>query len=66
VFAENKHPRFMKEFSFHDVYGKGKFYKEAVKNAEMKKLTKLVVICGMLLRTKAYLFFGEESLEFNQ
>jgi energy-coupling factor transporter ATP-binding protein EcfA2 len=58
TFAENKHPRFMKEFSFHDPYGKSKFYKEAVKNADMEKFTKLIGICGMLLQTKAYLFWS--------
>jgi ABC-type ATPase with predicted acetyltransferase domain len=44
VFAENKHPRFMKEFSFHDPYGKSKIYKEAVENADLEKLTKLIGI----------------------
>jgi hypothetical protein len=58
TFAENKHPRFMKEFSFHDPYGKSKFYKEAVKNADMEKFKKLIGICGMLLQTKAYLFWS--------
>jgi len=46
----------MKEFSFHDPYGRSKFYKEAVKNADMEKITKLIGICGMLLQTKVYFF----------
>jgi len=54
--GENRHPRFMKEFSFHDPYGKSKFYKEAMDTADLKKLTKLSGICSMLLQTKAYLF----------
>jgi hypothetical protein len=58
AFAENKHPRFMKEFSFHDPYGKSKFYKEAVENADLEKLTKLIGICAMLLQTKAHLSWG--------
>jgi ABC-type lipoprotein export system ATPase subunit len=57
VFAENRHPRFMKEFSFHDPYGKSKIYKEAVENADLEKLTKLIGICAMLLQTKVYLFW---------
>jgi len=57
TFAENKDPRVMKEFSFHDPYGKSKFYKEAVENADLKKLTKLIGICAMLLQTKVYLFW---------
>ena len=60
AFSENKHPRFMKEFSFHDPYGRSKFYKEAVKNADVEKLTKLIGICGMLLQTEAYLFWASE------
>lgn len=27
AFSENKHPRFMKECSFHDRYGRSKFFK---------------------------------------
>jgi len=61
AFAENKHPRFMKEFSFHDPYGKSKIYKEAVENADLEKLTKLIGICAMLLQTKAYLFWSQLS-----
>lgn len=56
AFSENKHQRFMKEFSFHDPYGKSKFYKKAVERADLEKLTKLTGINGMLLQTKVYLF----------
>jgi hypothetical protein len=55
AFSENKHPRFMKEFSFHDPYGKSKFYKKAVEGADLEKLTKLTGICSMLQQTKVYL-----------
>jgi hypothetical protein len=58
AFAENKHPRFTKEFSFYDPYGKSKFYKEAVRNADIEKLTKLIGICAMLLQTKVCLFWS--------
>jgi GNAT superfamily N-acetyltransferase len=57
AFTVNKHLRFMKEFSFHDPYGKSKFYKEAVETADLEKLTKLIGICAMLLQTKVYLFW---------
>ena len=53
--SENKHPRFMKEFSFHDPYGCSKFYRRAVETADLEKLSKLIGICGILLQTKAYL-----------
>jgi hypothetical protein len=48
----------MKEFSFHDPYGKCKLYKEAVQTADLEKLTKLIGICAMLLQTKVYLFWS--------
>jgi hypothetical protein len=57
IFSGNKHPRFMKEFSFQDPYGKSKFYKKAVEGADLEKLTKLTGICGMLQQTKVYLFW---------
>ena len=57
AFAENKHPRFMKEFSFHDPYGKSKFYKEAMENADLEKLAKLIHVTALLLQTKVYLFW---------
>jgi len=56
--SENRHPRFMKEFSFHDPYGRSKFYKKAVETADAQKLAKLTSICGMLLQTKVYLFWS--------
>jgi GNAT superfamily N-acetyltransferase/phosphatidylglycerophosphatase A len=59
VFAENKHPRFMKEFSFHDPYGKSKFYRKAMETADLHKLVKLIGICGMLLQTKVYLSWSQ-------
>jgi ABC-type ATPase with predicted acetyltransferase domain len=58
AFSRNKHPRFMKEFSFHDPYGRSKFYKKAVETADAQKLAKLTSICGMLLQTKVYLFWS--------
>jgi len=61
AFAENKHPRFMKEFSFHDPYGKRKFYEKSLESADLEKLTKLIGICGMLLQTKVYLFWDNSQ-----
>jgi len=57
TFAQNKHPRFMKEFSFHDPYGKSRFYNKAIESADLEKLGKLIGICGMLLQIKIYLFW---------
>ena len=61
-FHKNKHPRFMKEFSLHDPYGKGKFYKKAVETADLEKLTKRIGICTMLLQTEVYLFWQRLSV----
>jgi len=61
TFSENRHPRFMKEFSFHAPYGKSRFYPEALKNADMEKLTKLIGICAMLMQTKIYLFWAKKE-----
>jgi GNAT superfamily N-acetyltransferase len=61
VFAENKHPRFMKEFSFHDPFGKSRIYRKALESADLEKLTKLIGICAMLLQTKVYLFWSQSS-----
>jgi hypothetical protein len=58
AFSENKHLRFMKEFSFHDPYGKSKFYKDALETARLEKLTKPISVCAMLLQTKVYLFWS--------
>jgi hypothetical protein len=57
VFAENKHPRFMKEFSFHDPYGKSKLYRESMETATLEKLAKLIHVTALLLQTKVYLFW---------
>jgi len=51
----------MKEFSFHDPYGKSKFYKKAIESADLEKLTKLIGICAMLLQIKVYLFWSQSS-----
>ena len=44
AFSENKHPRFIRGFSFHDPYGKSEFFKRALKRADLLKVAKLVGI----------------------
>jgi hypothetical protein len=56
AFAENKHPRLMKEFSFHDPNGTSKFHKKAVETADLEKLMKLIGICYYRL---TYIFSGK-------
>jgi ABC-type transport system involved in cytochrome c biogenesis ATPase subunit len=63
AFVENKHPRFKKEFavSRHQPFGKTSDYVNCIKNADSEKLAKLVKLVGMLLQTKAYLFWKKEK-----
>jgi len=57
AFKENVHPRFMKEIFYHKPYGKAKLFKEKVDKADFEKLAKLIIIVGLLLQTKVYLFW---------
>jgi hypothetical protein len=52
----------MKEFSFHDPYGRSESYRKEVEHADLKKLSKLIGMCGMLLQTKVYLFWETAGL----
>jgi len=51
----------MKEFFYHQPYGKRQLYKQSVETASLEKLAKLINICGMLLQTKMYLFWLNDS-----
>jgi len=53
----------MKEFGFHDLYGKSKLYRKAVETADFEKPIKLIGICAMLLQTKVYLFWQNPTLQ---
>jgi hypothetical protein len=61
LFAENKHPRFKKEFavSRHQPFGKASDYVKCVENADSFKVAKLLRLAGMLLQTKIYLFWNK-------
>jgi len=54
---ENVHVRFMKEFFYHQPYGKRVLYKEKVRTAGLEKLAKLIYVTALLLQTKVYLFW---------
>jgi hypothetical protein len=58
LFSKNKHPRFKKEFTAgrHKPFGKTSDYLEAVENADLTKLAKLIKLVGMLMQEKVYLF----------
>lgn len=57
AFMKNGHPRLSKEFAFHQPYGRKADYVEGVKNADLKKMVKLIKIVGVLLQSKVYLFW---------
>jgi hypothetical protein len=63
--AENKHLRFMKEFSFHEPYGKSKFLRQSAEGTDWEKLTKLVDICCICCRPK-YISSGVNVHAMNQ
>jgi hypothetical protein len=47
----------MKEFDFHEPYGRSKIYEKMIKTTDPQKLTKLIGVCATLLQTKVYLFW---------
>lgn len=51
----------MKEFSFHNPYGKSEFYGKTMEDSGSEKLTKLICICAMLQQTKVYPFWHNPS-----
>lgn len=58
-----KHPRFKREFavSRHQPFGKTSDYVECIEKADSKRTVKLIKVVGMLLQTKAYLFWGRAA-----
>jgi len=62
AFMQNVHPKFMKEFFYHEPYGKRELYKLRVQTATLEKLAKLIHVTALLLQTKVYLFWkGKEE-----
>jgi energy-coupling factor transporter ATP-binding protein EcfA2 len=57
AFIMNRHPRFLKAFSFNMPYGTGDAYRKAVQQTDPSKFTHLIKICGFLMQTKGYLFW---------
>jgi len=61
AFIRNMHPRFLKEFFYHQPYGKRGPYNQEVQTASLGKLTKLIQVTALLLQTKIYLFWKKDS-----
>jgi hypothetical protein len=47
----------MKEFFYHEPYGKRELYRQRVETATLEKLAKLIHVTALLLQTKVYLFW---------
>jgi len=58
ILSKNCHMRFTKYLFPHQLYGHKKDYVEAIANASAEKLAHLIKLCGVLLQTKAYLFWS--------
>jgi len=59
VFSKNAHLRFLKEFFYHQPYGKRELYQQYVQTASLEKLAKLIHVTALLLQTKVYLFWSD-------
>lgn len=57
AFMKNVHVRFLKEFFYHEPFGKRELYKQRVGVATLEKLAKLIHVTALLLQTKVYLFW---------
>jgi len=58
TFARFRHTRFSKSFSYHLPYGTVEMYKRQIQEASLEKLAALIKICGFLMQSKVYLFWG--------
>jgi hypothetical protein len=58
---KNVYVRFLKEFFYHEPYGKRESYKQRVETATLEKLAKLIHVTALLLQTKVYLFWKKHQ-----
>jgi len=58
AFIKHNHTRFMKYFFPHLLFGHKKDYVEKIKKASLERLASLIKVCGFLMQTKVYLFWG--------
>jgi hypothetical protein len=62
TFSRFRHTRFSKSFSYHLPYGTVEAYRRQIQGASLEKLAALIKICGFLLQSKVYLFWGKEAI----
>lgn len=58
AFIRYAHSRFMKSFQAKMPFGEKEAYAEEVRKAGLEGLTYLIKVCGFLMQTKVYLFWG--------
>ena len=58
AFIKHCHPRFMKYFFPHLLFGHKKVYVEEIKKVSLERLARLIKVCGFLLQSKVYLFWS--------
>jgi ABC-type ATPase with predicted acetyltransferase domain len=63
TFTKNAHLRYLKEFFYHQPYGKRQLYQHEVQTASLEKLAKLIHVTALLLQTKAYLFWDRTQFQ---
>jgi len=61
AFMQNVHLRFLKEFFYHEPYGKRELYRQRMQTATLEKLAKLIHVTALLLQTKVYLFWKKKG-----
>ena len=63
AFTKHSHARFMKYFFCHAPFGRKKGYVEEINKASFERLAHLIKVCGFMLQTKVYLFWGIKNKE---
>jgi len=58
AFMKNAHLRYLKEFFYHQPYGKRQLYQQELQTASLDKLAKLIHVTALLLQTKVYLLWS--------
>jgi len=48
----------MKYFFPHQLFGKREAYTKEIRKASLERLAHLIKVCGFLIQTKVYLFWG--------
>jgi len=65
AFAQNPHPRYVKEFLHNEPYGTRNRYAQKTQDAPLHKLAKLINDTAQMLQTKIYLFWKNPNYTHN-